>query len=806
VKTLQLAIKNMLQDLTYAFRWLRKNPGFTVLAVLMLAVGIGVNTAMFSVINAVLLQPLPYAEPDRIVWMNESGPEIKNRHLSYLNFIDWRKRNQSFEGMSLFRGWSVNLSGTDKPENLDARIVTSDYFKVMRATPMLGRDFTPEDDQPGAAPVTIISYGFWQQRFAGDPNIIGRQILLEDTPHTVIGVAPQDFAHHGPPPLWLLLGPQKLKGRDVRDAGNVIARLKPGVTIEQARAEMNSISQQLRQEHPIANAGADTVNVVSLQDSITRNVGTALKVLFAAVALVLLIACANVANLLLARAATRRKEFALRAALGASRFRLVRQMLVESLILAIAGGVIGLILASWTIALLSRVAHETVPRMSSLAINGKILTFNLVVSLLTGILFGVLPALRSSRTDLHETLKDSSSTTTDTVGKKLRGTLVVAEVALSVALLVGAGLLVKSLVRLLRTDNGFDSNAVLTMELKMSRSRGRDKAEISRVLHQVLQAVQAQVGVEKAALSAALPGLDNGWQNDIAVEGEPPRKKGELINVDWSIVTADYFQTMKIPLLRGRSFTKDEDEQGKPVVLVDENLARRFWPNEEAVGKHIAYDSPTWHEIIGIVPAVKTYGSEASPLIRIYTPMGRFPQRNAMLAVRAGNVDARTLTAAIMRTVYEVDKDLPVADVATLDDILARESSTRRFNTMLFSVFAALALALAVTGVYGVLSYSVSQRTHEVGIRMALGAGRADVLRLFMQQGMRLVLLGLVIGLGGAFVLTRLMSSLLFGVSATDKVTFIVVALGLTVAGVCACYLPARRATRVDPLVALRYE
>jgi putative ABC transport system permease protein len=794
----------MIQDLSYAFRWLRKNPGFSVLAVLMLAVGIGVNTAMFSVINAVLLQPLPFPEPDRIVWINESGPEIKNRYLSYPNFVDWRNRNQVFESMALFRGWSVNLSGTDKPENLDTRMVTSDYFKVMRTTPVLGRDFTPEDDQPGAADVTIISYGFWQQRFAGDPNIIGKQILLEDKPHTIIGVAPQNFTHHGPPPLWVLEGPQNFKGRDVRIAGNVIARLKPGVTIDQARAEMNRIAQQLRQEHPVANAGADTVNVLSLQDNITRNVGTALKILFVAVALVLLIACANVANLLLARAATRRKEFAVRAALGASRFRLVRQMLVESLVLAIAGGVLGLILASWTMSLLARVAHETVPRMNGVAINGKILTFNLAVSLLTGILFGVLPALRSSRTDLHETLKDSSSTTTDVAGKKLRGTLVVTEVALSVALLVGAGLLVKSLVRLLRTDNGFDSGGVLTMELRTSR--GKDRAELSRLLHQVLHGVEAQAGVDKAALSAALPGISDGWQNDIAVEGEGPRKKGELINVDWSIVSPDYFQTMRIPVLRGRTFTRDEDEEGKPVVLVDENLARRFWPNQEALGKHIAYDSPTWHEIIGIVPSVKNYGSEATPLIRMYTPMGRFPQRNVTLSIRANNVDPKTLTAAVMRTVHDVDKDLPVTEVATLDDILARESSTRRFNTALFSVFAVLALALAVTGVYGVLSYSVSQRTHEVGIRMALGAGRSDVLRLFMQQGMRLVLLGLVIGLGGAFVLTRLMSSLLFGVSATDKVTFILVALGLTIAGVCACYLPARRATKVDPLIALRYE
>ena len=796
----------MIQDLVYSLRWLRKNPGFTVLAVLMLAVGIGVNTAMFSVINAVLLQPLPFPEPDRIVWMNESGTEIKNRQLSFPNFVDWRRRNQVFEAMSTFRGWSANLTGTDKPESLDARIVTSDYFKVMRATPILGRDFTVEDDQPGATAVTIISYGFWQQRFGGDQSIVGKQILLDDKPHTIIGVIPEGFTHHGPPPLWVLMGPLNWKERDVRNAGNVIARLKPGVTIEQARAEMNRIAQELRQENPVANAGANTVNVVSLQESITGRVNTALKILFAAVALVLLIACANVANLLLARAASRRKEFALRAALGASRMRIVRQMLVESLVLAIAGGVLGLVLTSWTISVLSRVAHETVPRMSGLTLDGKILTFNLLVSVLTGILFGVLPALRSSRTDLHETLKDSNATTTDVAGKKLRGSLVVAEVALSVALLVGAGLLVKSLVQLFRSDNGFDSNGVLTMELKVSRSRGRDKAELSRLLHQVLQGVQAQAGVDKAALAAALPGFDNGWQNDIAVEGEPPRKKGELINVDWSIVTADYFQTMKIPILRGRTFTRDEDEEGKPVVLVDENLARRFWPNEEAVGKHIAYDSPTWHEIIGVVPEIRTYGSEAKPLIRIYTPMGRGPQRNATLLIRANNVDAKSLTAAVMRGIYDVDKDLPVADVATLDDIFARESSTRRFNTMLFSVFAALALALAVTGVYGVLSYSVSQRMHEVGIRMALGASRRDVLRMFIQQGMRLVLLGLVIGLGGAFVLTRLMSSLLFGVSATDKLTFILVALGLTIVGVCACYLPARRATKVDPLVALRYE
>jgi putative ABC transport system permease protein len=774
--------------------------------VLMLAVGIGVNTAMFSVINAVLLQPLPYPEPDRIVWMNESGPEVANRHVSYPNFVDWRARNSVFESMSTFRGWSVNLMGTDKPEALDARLVTADYFRVMRTTPLLGRDFTADDDKPGAAPVTIISYGFWQQRFAGDPNIVGREILLDDKVHTIIGVSRQEFMHQGPPPLWGLMGPLNWKNRDVRTAGNVIARLKSGVTIDQARDEMNRISQQLLREHPVANGGANVVNVVSLQDSITKKVSTALKILFAAVGLVLLIACANVANLLLARAAARRKEFAVRAALGASRFRLVRQMMIESLLLSIAGGVLGFFFASWTVVLLSRIAHETVPRMSGVQLSGRVLVFNIAVSLLTGLLFGVLPALRSSQTNLQDTLKDSSSTTTDSGARRLRGTLVVAEVAFSVALLVGAGLLVKSLVLLLSADNGFDPNGVLTMDLKVPGSHGRNPAEINQLLHRVLQAAQAQPGVQKATLSVALPGIHDGWQTDISAEGYRRVTKGELINVDWSIVTPDYFETMKIPILRGRTFTSDEDEQGKPVVLVDETLARRFWPNEEALGKHIAYDSPTWHEIIGIVPAVRVYGSEAQPLIRIYTPFGRMPQRDATLSIRATTSDVKALAAGIERAVHEIDKELPIAEVATFDDILARESSTRSFNAILFSIFAALALVLAVTGVYGVLAYSVSQRTHEVGIRMALGAGHRDVLRLFMGQGMRLVLLGVVIGLGGAFVLTRLMSSLLFGVSTTDAVTFVAVAVGLMLVGVFACYLPARRATRVDPLIALRYE
>lgn len=796
----------MISDLKYGIRWLRKNPGFALLAVLTLAVGIGVNTAMFSVVNTVLLRPLPFPEADRIVWMAESGAEVKDRWVSYPNFLDWRVRNQSFEAMSTFRGLSINLTGTDRAENLNARLVSAGYFKVMRATPLLGRDFTNEDDKPGAARVTILSYGFWQQRYAGDPNIVGKQIGLDDEPFTVIGVMPESFSHQGPPPLWLPVGSQNLGTRDVRTAGNVIARLKPGVTIDQARADMNRVARDLFQQYPRANAGADSVVVKSLQDSVTGNVRTALQILFVAVGVVLLIACANVANLLLARGAARRKEFALRAALGASRWRIVRQLLIESLLLSLTGGALGLLFAWWAMLPLSRVAHETVPRLNNLSLNANVLLFNLAASLATGIVFGIAPALRLSKTQLQETLKDSGPTTGERQGRKLRSMLVVAEVAFSVTLLVGAGLLVKSMFRLLRSDIGFNPNGVLTMELKMSRNRGADKTEVSRTWHRVLETAQAQPGVESAALSVSLPGLQDKWQNDIAPEGHPSLKPGEQINVDWSIVTPDYFRTMQIPLVEGRTFTRDEDEQGKPVLLVDENLARRFWPNQSAIGKHIAYDSPTKHEIIGVVRDVRFYGSETKPLIKIYTPLGRFAQRNSTLSIRSSTSDPQALAASITRAVHDVDKDLPIVEIAMLDQILAREAASRRFNAALFSIFAALALVLAATGVYGVISYSVARRTQEIGIRMALGAQHRDVLGLFVTDGMRLVLLGLVIGLASAFALTRLMSSLLFGVSATDLTTFAIVAISLLAVGLLACYWPARRATKVDPLVALRYE
>jgi putative ABC transport system permease protein len=799
---------SLIQDVVYGLRWLRLHPAFTILSVATLAAGIGVNTAMFSVIHAVLLNPLPYHEADRIVWMSESGDEVQNRNVSYPNYVDWQDRSKSFEAISLFRGGRVNITGGDPAENLEIRIVSYGYFKVMGARPFLGRDFTEDDDGPGATPVTMISYGFWQNRFGGHPDVIGQSILLDDKPFTIIGVMAQQFRHQGPPPLWLLAGHQSWHTRDVRNAGYVIARLKPGVTIEQGRSDINQVAAQLRREYPIANGGADRVDVVSLQENITGRVGWALKILFGAVALVLLIACANVANLLLARAASRQKEFAVRAALGASRWRIARQLLVESLILAVSGGVLGLLIAWWVINFLAKFAQHTVPRMDSLQVNYQVLAFNLGVSVLTGILFGMIPALRFSKIKLQETLKDVSTTSTEKQGKRLRGALVVSEVALSVALLVGAGLLIKSMLRLFSSDVGYDPDNVLTMELRVSRNRYQDKRQLNDLMHEVLKRVKAQPGVQSATLSNNLPGTRDGWQNDISIEGEPRRKRGVLINVDWSIVSADYFKTMKIPFLKGRTFTKEEEENGMPVVVVDENLALKFWPNGDAIGKRIGYDSPTWHEIIGVVKEVKFYGSEAKPLIKIYTPFGRAVdlQRTTTLSVRSSGVDPSALAAGIIREINSVEKDLPVTEVSTFNDVLAREVSTRQFNTWLFAVLAGLALVLAATGVYGVISYSVARRTHEVGIRMALGAGRRDVLRLFISQGMTLVVVGVVVGLIGSFLLTRLMTSLLFGVSTTDKTTFILVSVGLMVVGLLACYVPARRATKVDPLVALRYE
>jgi len=793
------------REIRFGIRSLLKQPAFTALSTLILALGIGTNTAMFSVINQVMLRPLPYPQADRLVWMNEAGDEVSNRMLSYPNFVDWRERNHVFESLTTYRTWNMTLTGTGEAQSISTGMVTADYFKVMGVMPIMGRAFLAEDDRPGANPVVVISFGFWQKHFGGDAAVVGKTITLDDRAFTVIGVTPESFAHQGSPPFWVTVGPMNWKDRDTRIAGNVIARLKPGVTIQQARTDINAVAQQLAREYPTENAGANRVNVLSLQERMTGNVATALWILFGAVGLVLLIACVNVANLLLARASSRRGEFAVRAALGASRMHVVRQLLIESLLLAFAGGACGLLFAILSMKLLTGVAQEIIPGVEGLSLSYPVLGFTLIVSMACGITFGLVPALHYGKVDLHEALKENTSRAGERQGKRLRAALVMAQVAIAVALLVGAGLLLRSLSLLADQDPGFEFESVLKMEINVARSRYQGKGELARLQQQILDHVAAQPGVEAATLSAELPGFAAGWTNDIVPEGHTPLKPGEMINVSWGIVSREYFRTLHIPILSGRTFSRDEDAEGKPVVLVDETLARRFWPNQDAVGKHIKYDGPDWHEVIGVVKEVGIYGSESQPLIKIYTPLGRAAPRRTLLLVST-SLDPTSMVPPITAELHAVDKDLPVSNVTTLATRLSQEVSPKRFNTALLTLFAAVALLLAATGIYGLIAYSVVQRTREIGVRIALGATPREVMRLFMGQGMKLVLPGLAIGLAAAFALTRLMISLLFGIKPTDAVTFILVSICVVLVSLVACYVPARRATKVDPLVALRHE
>jgi putative ABC transport system permease protein len=805
-------MRAFLQDLRFGARVLRKRPGFTAVAAFALALGIGANTAIFSVVEAVLLRPLPYDRPEQLVLMYEDGRDVQNRWVSYPNFLDWRARNRSFEAMSTTRGWALTLTGDGgRPESLDARMVSAEYFDVMRARPLLGRAFLREEDRPGGPPVTVLSYGFWQRRFGGDREVVGKTITLDDRPFTVVGVMPPEFRHYGPPPLWVLMGQWTgEKGwmeRDVRVAGNVVARLKEGVTVEQARADMANVKEALTRESPYTNAG-HIVRVVPLHESMVGASRAPLLLLFGAVGCVLLIACANVANLLLARATTRRREFAIRAALGASGRRLARQLLAESLVLAALGGGAGLLLAWWGVDLLRAAEPPGLPGVGGAGINALVALFTCGLTLLTGVVFGLAPAWRANRVGVSEALKGSGTAAGggSSSGGRLRRALVVTEIALAFVLLVGAGLLTRSLVRLLNADPGFDPSNVLTMWFALPRQRYPGKEEANRFQRDLLARVEAVPGVEAACISNSLPGLAS-WQNDIAVEGGAPINAGEELNVDHSIVSENYFDVMRVPVLRGRAFTEREAREGTPVVMVDENLARRFWPGEDALGKRIKYDSATPHEIVGVVGNVRNFGSEADGRIRIYTPLGRAGlARGGTLSVRAAGVGAEGLAAAVAREMQAIDKDLPAPDAETLEQIFRNESAPRRFNATLLGLLAAVALVLAAVGIYGVMAYTVAQRTHEFGVRLALGAGRGDVIRLVLGRGMRLVLLGVGCGLLAALALTRLMSSLLFGVSPADPLTYAGIAVLLGAVALLASYLPARRATKVDPMIALRYE
>ncbi|HEV2708113.1 MAG TPA: ABC transporter permease [Pyrinomonadaceae bacterium] len=801
-------LESFWQDLRFGTRVLVRKPGFAATAVLTLALGIGANTAIFSVVNAVMLKPLPYEDADRLVMLTERHEKIPTRAVSYANFLDWRDRNQAFEAMSTVRRWYLTLTGTGQPERLAAGMVTSDYFSIMRVKPLMGRDFLREEDRPGANYVTILSYGFWQSRFGGDESIIGQSITLDNRPFTVIGVMPPVFRQDDSPPLWVLIGPwtvqQDWMKRDMRTAGSVIARLKPGVTLAAARADMSAVKEELIRLHPWTNAG-HTITVKTLYENVVGETRQSLLLLLGAVGFVLLIACANVANLLLARAAARQKEFAVRSALGASRLRLVRQMLTECVLLALLGGVCGLLLAWWGLDLFKAANPSGIPRLEELSLDYRVLGFTLLVTLLTGLLFGLAPARQIRTQGLNEMLKEGVKGTTGGGQGRLCGAFVVAEIALALVLLIGAGLLARSLARLLNSDFGFDARHVATLGIALPSSRYAERERIGQFYQQLLERVAALPGVEAVSLSNEIPGRETGWTNDIAIPGHPQIKPGGEINVDWGIISADYFEVMRIPILRGRAFTPQEVAEGSPVVIIDERLAREFWPNGDAIGQHLLYDSPTPHQIVGVIKNVRNYGTGAESRIKIYTPLNRSRLAASTLAVRT-TTDLRGLSALLTREIHAIDKELPVSEMGTVEQSLSHEISARRVSTVLLGVFSAVALVLAAIGIYGVMAHTVAQRTHEIGVRMALGAQKRDVLRLVIGQGMRLALIGVGVGLAASFALTRVLSSLLYGVSASDPLTFASIALLLTLVALLACYIPARRATKVDPMIALRYE
>jgi putative ABC transport system permease protein len=807
-------VQNLWQDLRYGARMLLKNPGFTVVAVITLALGIGANAAIFSVVNATLLRPLPFEDPDRLIMIRETNPSRSSEFkVSPGNFLDWKKQNTVFERLVAMQETSFNLSGAGDPERLSGMRVTDGFFAMLGARPQTGRDFFPEEDRAGGANVVILSHGLWQRRFGGDPNIVNQAITLSYRSYTVIGVMPATFRFgDGGPDLWtpMAFTAEQAQQHDSHYV-SAIGRLKPGITLAHARSEMSAIADRLARQYPDSNTGK-SVKLMPLLDYTIRSVKPALLVLFGAVAFVLLIACANVANLLLARAAAREKEIAIRTSLGAGRARIVRQLLTESLLLALAGGAAGLALGAWGMDLLLALAPEDLPRLSDVSLDGRALTLTAALTLLTGLGFGLFPALQASNfrgPNLNETLKDAGRGSTDDRRRRLiRGALVVSEVALAMVLLVGAGLLIKSFLRLRSVDPGFDHSNALTVGIQLSQRKYPEENQRVAFYKQLNEKVAALPGVQAVGAAMVTPLSDNDYVLPFMIQGRPPYPAGSAPTANYYSVTPGYFKAMGIPLLRGRLFTERDTKDTPRVVIINETMAKRFFPGEDPIGKRLDLGDarePDWEEIVGVVGDVKHYGLNRETTAQTYEPHTQRPVSSMTLVARTSG-DPASLSAAIRGEVLKIDKEQPVYDIRTLEQYFSTSIAEQRFSAMLLGIFAAVAMALASVGIYGVLSYSVTQRRREIGIRTALGAARRDVLKLVVGHGMLLTLIGMAIGLGAAFALTRVMSTLLFAVSATDPMTFGLIALLLGAVALLACWIPARRATKVDPMVALRHE
>jgi putative ABC transport system permease protein len=811
-------MRNLLQDLRQSLRTLRHKPAFAIGAILVLALGIGANTAIFSIVNAAMLRPLPFDAPDRLVQVwhippAKSFPGMDKFAVSPANYLDWKAQSTSFDSMSIYGFRGLPFGGSDQPELVAAAAVPPDFFTVLRAKPLLGRTFTADDDHPDARTI-LLSFNLWRTRFASDPGIVGRNVTVNSQNYTVIGVMPDrfrvpDFAWAWVPVAWTDAD------RAVRGNHNyfVIARLKPQVTIAQAKSDLAAISSRLERQYPEDDKGWGAT-LVPLHEQLIGDVRTALFVLLGAVAFVLLIACANVANLVLAKTLARGKEMAIRSALGAGRMTLLRHILVETLLLSVIGGVLGLLLARTAIALSIKLLADHMPAFMNVSLDGQVLAYTLLLSIAAGLLAGLFPSLRFSRVDINEALKQGSRGSSDT-GGKTRHLLVVCEVALSLVLLIGAGLMIRTLWQLRSVQPGFDPNNVLTMAVAVPRDYFPTPDTEANFFREVLQRVRALPGVEEAAAIDSLPLDGGGSHQPFSIEGRPVQQMADQPEVSVRAISTGYLRTMRMHVVRGRDFA-DSDTAGRPgVVLITDSLARRFFPNEDPVGKHLTLTFfPGVREIVGIVSDSKLYGlDDNSPPDAIYMAAdqlsanvnGPWYSYRLSLAVRTKG-DPHLLATSVTNAIHQVGPSIPVPDVLSMDDILAQSISPQRFNMQLLAAFAGLALLLAAVGIYGVLSYTVRRRVREIGIRMALGASQSDILRLVVADGMKPILIGVAGGLIAALALSRLVATLLFGVPATDPVTFTSVALLLVAVGVAANVLPALRATRVEPTQTLREE
>jgi putative ABC transport system permease protein len=813
-------IDTFFQDLRYGVRMLIRNPSFTLIAALTLALGIGANTAMFSVVNGVLLKPLPYPEPERLMRVFQSIMIMSSPKapMSPADFRDFREQNTTCETIAGYFRQDLELAQGERAERLLGMRASSGYFRTLGFQPMLGREFTREEEIPDESAVVILSHGLWLRSFDGDPEIVGKTIRLSGKPFTVVGVAPAGLQHVGggyrPLPhgesvdIWwpMRLGPNRPRGGQIV---NVIGRLKPGVTRRQAEAEFDLIAARLAEQYPGPYRIEAKTLIQPLRDEIVEGSQRTLLLLLAAVFLVLLIACVNVANLALARAAAREREIAVRLALGAGRARILRQLLIESLTLAAIGGLLGLLLAKLAINALVKLGPEQLTRLQMISLDWRILVFTILISLLTGLLFGTAPALQSLKLNLNESLKEGGRATSG--GKRqsrTRGALVVTEVALALALLLGAGLLMRSFLKLQQTDPGFNPKGVLTMSLVLPGARyAYGEPQIS-FLQRLLEPVSALPGVRSAGVTSDLPWT--GYQNvasGFTIEGKtfPPDREPQA---QYHFISADYMRTIGVPLLSGRWFNARDTRKSQPVILINQAMARKYWPGEDAVGKHITFlDSSfkDWTRIVGVIGDVKNYPSSAEAEPAYYYPVTQEPYPEISLAIRTDR-DPLSLVESVRREVLTLDREMPISEVRTMETVAAAAVEGRRFMLLLVGVFAVTALALAGIGIYGVTSYLVANRTHEIGLRMALGADSFDVLKLALRQGMAWALAGVGVGLTLAFAATRLMANLLYGIGATDPATFVAVPLFLIGVSFVACWIPARRATKVDPLQAIRNE